>query len=131
MFLSGFYVDGKRWEVTGKDVSKGLKMAATLLQYPVMRGILIARIDTHLLHSGGANALALLGYLDTQILKMGRWKGATFKEYIREKLACYSTGMSTSMKQNFEFVNISGIAYHDVTQNCMTNKSNINCAAAA
>jgi hypothetical protein len=62
IFLSGFYVDGKWWEVTGKDISKGLKMAARLLQYPAMRGIPIARIDTHLLCSGGANALALSGY---------------------------------------------------------------------
>jgi hypothetical protein len=98
MFLSGFYVDGKRWEVTGKDISKGLKMAVMLLQYPAMQGILIACINTHLLCSGGSNALALSGYSDTQIQKMGRWKGATFKECIREKLACYSAGMSTSMK---------------------------------
>jgi hypothetical protein len=131
MFLSGFYVDGKQWQNTDKDISKGLKMAATLLLYPAMRGILIACINTHLLCSGGANTLALLGYLDTQIQKMGCWKGATFKEYIREELACYFTGMSTSMKQNFKFVNISGNAYHDVTQDCMTNKYNINCAAAA
>jgi hypothetical protein len=130
MFLSGFYNDGKWWEVTGKDISEGLKMAAPLLQYLAMQGIPIARINTHLLCSGGANALALLGYSDTQIQKMGHWKGATIKEYIREELACYSTGMSTSMKQNFNFVNISSNAYHDMTQNCMTNKYNINCAAA-
>jgi hypothetical protein len=74
MFLSGFYVDGKRWEVTGKDISKGLKMTATLLQYLAMRRILIARINTHLLRSGGANTLALSGYSDTQIQKMGCWK---------------------------------------------------------
>jgi hypothetical protein len=52
-------------------------------------------------------------------------------EYIREELACYSTGMSTSAKQNFKFSNIFGIAYHDATQNCMTNEYSINCAAAA
>jgi hypothetical protein len=62
---------------------------------------------------------------------MGRWKEAAFKEYIREELVCYSTGMSTNMTQNFKFVNISGSAYHDVTQNCMTNEYNINCAAVA
>jgi hypothetical protein len=131
MFLLGFYVDGKQWEVTDKDISKGLKMAATLLQYPAMWGIPIACINTHSLRSGGANALALLGYSDTQIPKMGHWKGAMFKEYNREELACYSTGMYTSMKQIFKFVNISGSAYHDVKQTCMTNEYNINCAAAA
>ncbi len=42
--------------------------------------------------------MALSGYSDTQIQKMGRWKGATFKEYIREELECYSAGMSLHMK---------------------------------
>ncbi len=106
-------------------------MAATLLQYPATQGILIDQIDTHSLRSGGANSLALLGYSDTQIQKMGRWKGAIFKEYIQEELACYSTGMTKSMKRNFKFVNIAGNAYHDVTSTCIEEGYKINCAAAA
>ena len=82
-------------------------MTATILDYPISRGIPVLRIDTHSLQSRGANALVLSGYLDTQIQKMGQWKGATFKEYIREELACYSAGMSTNMKRNFKFINIS------------------------
>jgi hypothetical protein len=73
-------------------------MAATLLYYPSSGGIPIDRINTHSHWSGGANALALSGYSDKQIQKICRWKGATFKEYIREELACYSTGMSSRMK---------------------------------
>ena len=46
---------------------------------------------------------------------MGRWRGATFKEYIREELACYAAGMSTDMRQRFNFVNIAGNAFHDIT----------------
>ena len=46
---------------------------------------------------------------------MGRWRSATFKEYIREELACFSEGMSTKMKQRFSFVNIAGGVYTDVT----------------
>ena len=80
--LSAFFLDGTRYDVTGENISKGLKMVATLLHYPTTRGIPIEHIDTHSLCSGGANALALSGYSDTQIQKMGRWKGATFKEYI-------------------------------------------------
>jgi hypothetical protein len=38
-----------------------------------------------------------------------------FKEYIREEPACFSTGMSTAMKEKFGFVNASGSAFHDVT----------------
>jgi hypothetical protein len=32
--LSAIYVKGVRYNVTGDDISKGLKMAATLLNYP-------------------------------------------------------------------------------------------------
>ena len=65
-----------------------------------------------------------------QIQKMGRWKGATFKEYIREELACYSAGMSSNMKQNFKFVNVSGNAYNDITGRCLEEDYNINISAA-
>ena len=129
--LSAFFHKGKRYDVCGEAISKSLKLAATILMYPSTRGIPIDRIDTHSLRSGGANALALSGYSDTQIQKMGRWKGATFKEYIREELACYSAGMTTNMKRNFKFVNISGNAYHDVTTTCLVEDYNVNCAAAA
>jgi hypothetical protein len=62
---------------------------------------------------------------------MGRWKGATFKENIREELACYSAGMTTNMKQDFGFVNVSGNAYHEVTAKCIKEDYNINCTVAA
>jgi hypothetical protein len=106
-------------------------MAASILQYPVTRGIPIDRINTHSLRSGGANALSLAGYSNMQIQKMGRWKGATFKEYIREELHCFSEGMTKSMKCNFKFVNVSGGAYHDVAAQCLELDYNINCASAA
>ncbi len=92
---------------------------------------MIERIDTHSLRSGGANVLALSGYSDTQIQKVGWWKGARFKEYIREELACYSAGMTTNMKRNFKFVKLSGNAYNDVMMTCVMEDYNINCAAAA
>jgi len=73
-FLSTYYDDkGQRDDITNEDVSKALKAAATVLEYPTTKGIPIHRIDTHSLQSGGANALSLSGYSDTQIQKMGRW----------------------------------------------------------
>jgi hypothetical protein len=120
-FLCKVYAkEGKKYVCAG-DVSAGLKVAASILQYPLTRGIPINSVDTHSLRSGGANALALSGYTDTQIQKMGRWRGKTFKDYIREDLACYSAGMSTSMKRNFKFVNIAGNVYNDVTDECVEN----------
>jgi hypothetical protein len=45
--------------------------------------------------------LSLSGYSDREIQKMGRWRSATFKEYLREQLHCFSDGMSRRMKQKF------------------------------
>ena len=59
-------------------------------------------------------ALALSGYSDTQIQKMGIRKGSSFKEYINKDLACYSGGMSKDTKRSFGFVNISEGANRDV-----------------
>ena len=100
--------------MTAEHVSKALKLAATELQYPTNKGIPISRINTHSLRSGGANALSLSGYSDTQIQKMGRWRGATFKEYIREELVCYAHNMSRDMKQKFNFVNKAGNAFTEI-----------------
>ena len=62
-FLSAYYDDrGQRGDITNEDVSKALKAAATVLEYPTAKGIPINRIDTHSLRSGGANALSLSGY---------------------------------------------------------------------
>jgi hypothetical protein len=93
-FLSAHYDDkGQRSDITNEDVSKALKAAATVLDYPTAKGILVDHIDTHSLQSGSANALSMAGYLDTQSQKMGWWRGATFKEYIQEELVCFSEGM--------------------------------------
>jgi hypothetical protein len=121
-FLSTFFHEGKKCDVIGEDISKGLKMAATLLEYPETRGIPIKLVDTHSLRCSGANALALSGFSDTQIQKMGRWRGATFKEYIREQLACYLEGMTKAMKRNFKFVNVHGNSYYDVTSTCVLSE---------
>ncbi len=79
----------------------------------------------------GAHALSLAGYSDTQIQKMGRWGGATFKEYIHEELACFLDGMSKSMKKQFEFVNVAGNAFNKITDRLMDQEYNINVSALA
>jgi hypothetical protein len=114
-FLSAFFVGRARFDVTDNDIRLSLKQAARALQYPEQKGIPIDRVDTHSLHSGGANALSLAGFSDREIQKMGRWRSATFKEYIREELACFSEGMSQQMKHRFAFVNIAGGVYTDIT----------------
>ena len=59
--------------------------------------------------------MALAGYTDTQIQKMGRWRSATFKEYVRLELAGYSMGMSKAMRKNFDFVHVVGEGHTVVT----------------
>ncbi len=116
--LSAYYYGGKRFNVTAEHISAALKLAARALEYPILKGIPINRINTHSLCSGGANALALSRYSDT-IQKMGGWRGATFKEYVQNKLACFSSGMSSDVKKKFGFVNIAGNAFSDITDACI------------
>ena len=61
-------------------MSAALKFAITALNYTSLKGIPIDRVGTRSLRSGGANSLLLAGYIDIDILKMGRWRGETFKE---------------------------------------------------
>ena len=55
---------------------------------------------------------------------MERWKGATFKEYIREELANYADGMSTAMKTKFNFMNVAGNAFQDITETVLAMEYN-------
>jgi hypothetical protein len=130
-YLLAYFVDGVRRDVTAEDISKHLKLAAGLLNYPTRKGIPIDRVDTHSLQGGSTNALALSGYLDMQIQKMGWWRGATFKEYIREELANYSDGMSTAMKTKFNFMNVAGNAFQDITDTVLSMDYNTDFAPAA
>jgi hypothetical protein len=107
-------------------VSKALKVAATILDHPTAKGIPINCINTHSVQSGGVKALSLAGNSDTQIQKMGCWRGATFQEYIRKNLACFSKEMSTSMKRKFNFVNIKGNVFNTITNNLIDCEYDIN-----
>ena len=129
--LSAYFAGGIRKDVTDADIRSNLKLAATALDYPAARGIPIDRVDTHSLRGGGANALSLSGYSDRQIQKMGRWRSATFMEYIREELACFSAGMSKNMKRKFGFVNVAGGACHGITDTVVHAEYDNNAAAAA
>jgi hypothetical protein len=62
---------------------------------------------------------------------MGRWRGATFKEYIWEELAGFSEGMSRSMKRRFDFVNIAGNAFRVITDDLFAREYEINVSSAA
>jgi hypothetical protein len=131
-FLSAYYDNTGKWsDVTNEDMSRALKSAATVLDYPTAKGIPIDCINTHSLRSGRANALSLAGYSDTQIQKMGWWRRATFKKYIRKELACFSEGMSPSMKRTFDFFNIAGNAFNTITDDLLHREYEVNVSAAS
>ena len=71
-FLSTFYHEGNKFDVIGEDVSKALKLAATLLDYPEARGIPIELIDTHSLRCG------TIGILRHTNSKNGALAGSNF-----------------------------------------------------
>jgi hypothetical protein len=130
-FHLAYYDDkGQRSNITNKDVSKALKVAATALDYPTAKGNPVDHIDIHSLRSVGANTLSLEGYSETQIQKMGRWQGATFKEYIHKELACFSIGMSTNMKRKFDFVNITVNAFNTITSVLIEREYEVNVSNA-
>lgn len=125
-YLSAYWEQGTCRYVTHSHISAGLKLAAAALDYPGCKGIPIERIDTHSLRCGGANALALSGYSDRQIQKMGRWRSATFLEYIKESLFEFSAGMSTNMKRSFNFVNVEGGVFRDITNVALNTDYSVN-----
>ena len=130
-FMSAFWENGVRYDISDKDMRENLKWAAEQLDYNGRCGIPVNRINTHSLRMGGANALVLSGYSDTQIQKMGRWRGALFKECIREELHSYSEGISRSMQHKFGFVNIAAGSFVDITDTVVVADYAVAVAAAA
>ncbi len=88
-FICAYWMDDTEYNVTAENISAAVKQAAAALSYPTYKGIPINRFDTHSLRIGGACALALSGYLDINIQKLGHWRGETFKEYVHEELHCF------------------------------------------
>ena len=73
-------------------------------------GIDIDLIGNHSLRAGGAMALKLLGKSDTIIMKVGRWSGLTFLQYIHNQIAHLSHNLAAEMSQDIPFLNIASIS---------------------
>lgn len=67
---------GKWHSVTQRDMLKGVRAAVQALKLE-QQGIDKDIIGNHSLRSGGAMALKLQGFSDTDIMKLGRWKSTT------------------------------------------------------
>ena len=68
-------------QVTSKHMTKSLRLAVQTLGLH-KNGIDADLVGPHSLRAGGAMALKLTGADDTTIMKMGRWSGLTFLQYI-------------------------------------------------
>ena len=62
---------------------------------------------------------------------MGRWRGDTFLEYIRESLADFSVGMSKSVSKLFGFVSLEAGVYTDITQATVESEYEVNVSTPA
>ena len=87
--MSAYWVGGRRKDINADEMSAASKLVTIASNHPSLKGITRYRVETHSLRSGGGNALSLAGYSDRDIQKMGKWRGGTFKEYIREELNCF------------------------------------------
>ncbi len=61
-YLSAYFVDGVRKDVTAEDISKHLKLAAGLLNYPTRKGIPIKQVGTHSLRGGRRKRTCTIGF---------------------------------------------------------------------
>ncbi len=124
--LSVLYTHDQQFDLAPDNMIGTIKLIATALNYLPNKVIPITSINTHSLQSGGMNVLALSGYGNTQMQKMGQWQGATFNEYIQEELACYSARISSDVRQKFIFFYVTAHAFHDVTNQRLLNALNTN-----
>ena len=105
-------------------------LAALALDHPGGKVMDVERVGTHLLTGGRANILVMAAYSNHQIKKFGWLKSATFIEYIREELACFSKGMPCAMRKTFGFVNIANGACYDITDTVVCTEYNNDALAA-
>jgi hypothetical protein len=97
------------WEqITSAHMTKSLRDAVRTLGLH-KNGIDADLVGPHSLRAGGAMALKLTGADDTTIMKMGRWSGLTFLQYIHNQIAHISVGLADQMSTRFDFVNIAAI----------------------
>ena len=109
IYLSAYWVGGKRKDLTAYNMSTALKFASTALNYPYLKRILVSRMDTNSLRGGGANVLSLVGYRNRDIQKLGYGEGKHLRStYSRNYIVL------TAMNQYFKYFNISGREYSDL-----------------
>ncbi len=66
-------------------------------------------VGAHSLQAGGAMALKLKGYNNSDIQKFGRWTSNTWQMYIHSQIGKLSNGVAAKMSTHMPFVNVAFI----------------------
>jgi len=102
----GTVTDGaRRARVSDTDVRDMLRQAARADGLEAA-GYDLARIGTHSLRAGGAVRLALAGYNEPTIMKIGRWSSATYLRYIQPNISPLTRGCAQAMAEPLRFYNV-------------------------
>jgi hypothetical protein len=107
-YICDYYSNDEWSSITSGDIVKLVKASTRQLQLE-HQAIDPDMVGSHSLRAGGAMALKLHGYDDTTIMKMGRWSGLTFLQYIHNQIAHLSKDVSKRMSIPLPFLNISAI----------------------
>ena len=94
--------------VAGSDIVAAVRVAAKALDLQ-SKGIDPDLIGSHSLRAGGAMALKLMGYSDSTIKKLGRWKSHTWEMYIHSQISKLHEGIAQKMSTHLPFHNIAFI----------------------
>ena len=78
-YLSAYWVEGKRKDLTAENTSAALKFSSTALNYLYFNIVPVDREDTHILISGGANSLSLAGYSNRDIKNVEMERGGPLR----------------------------------------------------
>ena len=94
--------------VTPSDMIQSIRTAVKVLNLH-KRGIDPDLVGVHSLRAGGAMALKLTNKSDTTIMKLGRWSGLTFLQYIHSQIAHLAKNISRDMNKDLPYLNIASI----------------------
>lgn len=108
-------VAGKWHSITQPEMLSSLRQSVRELGLD-KRGIDPDIIGNHSLRSGGAMALKLNNYSDSDIMKFGRWKSATWMMYMHNQIAHLSKGVASAMCKKVPFLNIGYIEAPQTSQ---------------
>ena len=99
----------KKWiSVTGSNMVHAIRESVKALNLQE-NGYDPDMVGAHSLRAGGAMALKLMGYNDSDIQKFGRWTSNTWQMYIHSQIGKLSDGVAAKMSTHMPFVNVAFI----------------------